>query len=209
MKRIILSALFIVFATLSYGQSLRWGVVGGVNFSSTTYQSSHVGMSAGVKAEYGLPSVAKGSYLDIELLLSEKGFKDENGSQSYNETDKESRYYLVLPLHYGFKFNAGKSVKLFASAGPYIACGLFGKEKLTTTGDPSTFSPSQTPYEVSNVFSDNLKRFDWGVGFKVGMEFMKHLQLQTGFDWGLKDPSTGNERTGENKNFFISLGVMF
>jgi hypothetical protein len=62
---------------------------------------------------------------------------------------------------------------------------------------------------VSNVFSDNLKRFDWGVGFKVGMEFMKHLQLQTGFDWGLKDPSTGNERTGENKNFFISLGVMF
>jgi hypothetical protein len=101
MKRIILSALFIVFATLSYGQSLRWGVVGGVNFSSTTYQSSHVGMSAGVKAEYGLPSVAKGSYLDIELLLSEKGFKDENGSQSYNETDKESRYYLVLPLHYG------------------------------------------------------------------------------------------------------------
>lgn len=39
----------------------------------------------------------------------------------------------------------------------------------------------------SNVFKDGtMPRFDWGVGFRAGVEIARHVQVAIGYDWGMK-----------------------
>ena len=217
MKKIIFTStiLFFVFSSIN-AQNIRFGVVGGYNNTTTSheFEMEKSGFNLGLKSELGLSALAKGCYMDMGLLLTEKG--DNNTTEvdvgktvEFSSKDKENRYYLELPVHFGYKFCIGKDFKLFGDAGPYIAYGLFGKEKITVSGKTEYWTPKIEPGEVDNVFKDNLKRFDWGLGFKIGTEFKSHFQLQAGYDWGLKDPSTSKKTAGKNRNFYISFAYMF
>lgn len=63
-------------------------------------------------------------------------------------------------------------------------------------------------YDSASAFGDNaLKRFDFGLGLKAGIEFCQKYQLSIGYDWGLTD----NIENGSNKNrnLMLSLGYCF
>ena len=59
---------------------------------------------------------------------------------------------------------------------------------------------------ADNIFKDILKRFDYGVGGRIGVEYAKHVQLSVGYDWGLKNLKT-KEYPMDYKN--RSLDVSF
>ena len=57
------------------------------------------------------------------------------------------------------------------------------------------------------VGDDAMKRFDFGLGLKAGVEFSQKYQISIGYDWGLVEniKDSGNK----NRNLMISLSCFF
>jgi len=199
-KVLVLFALLAVsFASMNAQENLRWGATLGMNssnFSSDGF-SSKIGFQAGVKAEMGLPQIAEGVYLDFGALLSLKGAKANHGSYDITYTP----YYLEVPAHMGYKYAVNENFSVFGNVGPYFAFGLFGKAKADGI---------ETTNTSDNVFDEdggNMKRFDFGLGLKFGVEFCKKYQVSFGYDWGLVD--NADYIDNKNRNLMISLSYMF
>ena len=63
-------------------------------------------------------------------------------------------------------------------------------------------------YLKNKVFGSNaMKRFDFGLGLKAGVEFFQKYQVSIGYDWGLLDniEDSGNK----NRNLMLSVGYFF
>lgn len=95
-----------------------------------------------------------------------------------------------------------KKVSVFVNAGPYLGIGLFGKYNMTTSNTNITVA--------NNIFNDYLKRFEYGIGGKIGIEYAKHIQLSVGYDWGLKNLKTNMYPMDyKNRSFEISCTYIF
>lgn len=141
---------------------------------------------------------AKGLYMDMEALLSLKGAKlDAGGLEA-----KLKPYYLEIPVHLGYKYEANEDFSVFGNAGPYMAIGLFGK----MDGEVASVASGSV-----NIFGDDVfKRFDFGLGLKAGIEIKKTVQVVLGYDLGLIDVVKDNDGEGvQNRNFSISLAYLF
>lgn len=223
MRKIVFTMLCALSMCISSkGQEFRMGVTGGYNLSTPSRYDSKSGFHVGVKGELGLPQVTKGMYADFGLMLSSHGWKqpayyynaDYVGATGGNQLAQYSRwdctpYYLSIPIHLGYKFSIGRHVGLFVNAGPYFNIGLFGKTKETVTPDGGK---STEHARVDNVFSDKvMERFDWGVGFRIGIEVARHIQIAVGYDWGLKNVGKGidSNYNYKNRTFTASCSYMF
>lgn len=194
MKKVLLlmAMLTIGLASINAQDNLRWGATVGMNSSnfSITGFDSKIGFHAGVKAEVGLPQISEGVYLDMGALLTLKGAKIDGGSAA---SIKFNPYYLEIPVHIGYKYAVNENFAIFGNAGPYLAIGLFGKAKAEgDILDEYEFDDNST-----NVFGDDaMKRFDFGLGLKAGVEFSQKYQISIGYDWGLVE----NIKDSGNKN---------
>ena len=97
----------------------------------------------------------------------------------------------------GYKYAVNDKFAIFGNFGPYIGIGLFGKAK--ASGELMEGEDTSV-----NVFGDDaMKRFDFGLGLKAGVELNQKYQLSIGYDWGLIDniEDSGNK----NRNLMISL----
>lgn len=223
-NKILVTSLFaIVFSMAGMAQDFKVGVTGGYNLSLPSAYDSQSGFHVGLKGELGLPQAAKGLYVDFGLLLSSHGWKTPgyyyNGgstrsagttsgtpSSGYTSNWECTPYYLSIPVHVGYKFPAGRNVNLFINAGPYFNIGLFGKAKETITPDNGK---ATTYTKADNVFSDKMQeRFDWGLGFRAGVEIVRHIQLGIGYDWGMKNINNDGV-DGKNRTFVASCAYMF
>lgn len=204
--------ILVLFALLMTGvmgihaqEGLKWGAMAGMNFSkfSSDGFDSKVGFHVGIKAEKDLSQIAQGVYLDMAALLSLKGAQASAGGASL----KINPYYLEIPIHMGYKHAVAENISLFANFGPYFAVGLFGKMKETDYSIDAVGGFTNI-YDSASAFGSNaLKRFDFGLGLKAGIEFCQKYQLSIGYDWGLID----NIENGSNKNrnLMLSLGYCF
>lgn len=197
--------LFVLLITSVIGihaqEGLKWGAMAGMNSSdfSTDGFSSKVGFHVGIKAEKELSQIAQGVYLDMAALLSLKGAQvnGDNASLKFNP------YYLEIPIHMGYKYTVNDNIAVFGNFGPYFAVGLFGKVKAT-----GYLIDESNIHDSAKVFGDDaMKRFDFGLGLKAGVEFCQKYQFSIGYDWGLID----NVENGGNKNrnLMLSLGYFF
>lgn len=210
MKKALLLFALIAISVVSVNaqdNNLKWGLMAGMNVSqySITGFDNRVGFHAGVKAEVGLSQKESGAYMDFAALLSLKGAKIDGGSVL---SLKFNPVYLEVPVHVGYKYAVNDDFALFGSVGPYLAVGLFGKAKLS--GD--AFDTGELEIEggsmSENLFgSDGLKRFDFGLGLKAGVEFSKKYQVSLSYDFGLIDAS--KDFGMKNRNLMISLGYLF
>ena len=179
-------------------ESLKWGITAGLNSSNFSVSGfdSRIGFHAGVKAEMGLPQLADGIYLDMGALLSLKGAKVDlgpAGSVKYNP------FYLEIPIHMGYKYAVNDKFAIFGNFGPYIGIGLFGKAK--ASGELMEGEDTSV-----NVFGDDaMKRFDFGLGLKAGVELNQKYQLSIGYDWGLID----NIEDSGNKNLNLMISLVY
>ena len=160
-------------------------LVAGMNVASYDVSSanSRIGFHTGVRVNFGLPNVQQGLYANGAILLSLRGAK----VADYNFNP----FYLDIPIHLGYRYRVTSDVALIGEFGPYFGIGLFG----STDG--------------LDVFSDEfgLKRFDVGLGLRVGAEFNNKITTSLGYDFGLIE--VADDTKAKNRNFYISLGYKF
>ncbi len=196
---------------------LRWGVTAGFNGlnGNTLNLSDHrgrYGFNVGARMEYLFRTTPSRAYLDAELGLMKLGwkgssngdyyysdyYKDETNAQFKNWKATMDAYYLHLPIHIGYRWAFSKACALYVDAGPYFSLGLFGKGKVKDLDNKKTTE--------ADTF-DQIRRFDWGLGARLGVEVADHYRIGIGYDYGLQKLSKyGNDK---NNNFTISIGYMF
>lgn len=102
--------------------------------------------------------------------------------------------FLQLPIHVGYRFSLGDTSQLFVQAGPTIGYGLFG-----------------TKIEVYGVkdfnYFDLAKRFDFGLGGRIGVQFSK-FQFSIGANYGVLKAFDGDENY-HNLSANIGIAYMF
>lgn len=70
-------------------------------------------------------------------------------------------------------------------------------------------SKIETRVSSNNIFKDRLSpRFDWGIGFRAGVEIVRHAQIAIGYDWGMKNTYMNDPET-KNRTFVVSLTYYF
>lgn len=209
MKKVLLFFALVAISVVSINaqDNLKWGVMAGMNVSKYTITGfdSRIGFHAGVKAELGLSQEASGAYMDFAALLTLKGAKIDAGSLA---SFKMNPYYLEVPVHIGYKYAVNDDFALFGSAGPYIAVGLFGKAKAKVDGDLVDLGEFGGNSMSEDIFGDDgLKRFDFGLGLKAGVEFSKKYQVAISYDFGLVE--VAKDLGMKNRNLMLSLAYMF
>lgn len=160
-------------------------IVAGMNvaYYDLSNCSSRIGFHAGFRVNFGLPSVHQGLYANGAVLLSLRGSKI--GNMTLNP------FYMDVPIHLGYRYRVSDDVALLGEFGPYVGIGLFGKTK------------------GIDVFSaeGGLRRFDVGLGLRIGAEFNHKVSTSLGYDFGLND--IAKDVKAKNRNFYISLGYKF
>lgn len=209
MKKILplLAIALLATATVS-AQGPRYGVTGALNVPSFSMSSggvsidtdSRLAFNAGFKMDLALP-IMEGFYMDADVLLSAKGSKYTSLVEGESVNNTVRPYYLEIPLHFGYRYEIGEgNMKIFGSFGPYFAIGLFGKAE----------SDDGMESFESDVFgSDGMKRFDFGLGLRGGVELFDHYQVFLGYDWGLVDASNVTGIKIHNRNFYIGAAYLF
>lgn len=95
--------------------------------------------------------------------------------QKFKTGDTKTRFnYIELPVYGLYHYPLGESGSIYAGLGPYFAYGIGGKVK------SQGFS--------ENTFGENnggYKKFDAGLGFKVGYEFNAGLYMDISYELGL------------------------
>ena len=200
MKKVVkLSVVLFVclMVTSVSAQDLSFGVKAGVNFSNMVSDDEEsgdikIGPVAGVTVDYGINEYL---FIFTGLDLSYKGFKGTN----YNTSVTMNPIYLQVPIHVGTKLSISEKAKIVFEAGPYVAFGIAGK----TTVERSGISVSE------DIFGDKggLKRFDFGFGAGVGLEFNK-LKFSLGYDYGFANVYDSDEKI-YNRILFLTVGYRF
>lgn len=206
-KTLLVLAVCMGLAATATAQELRYGIIGGYNLNSSVANFSKSGFHAGVRGEYSFSDASKGLYTDFGLILSSKGWKstwyyDQTKSMQWECTP----YYLNIPVHLGYKFRVNDNLSIFADAGPYFNFGVFGKMKQISipSGGKETVTTTS-----KNVFKDNLVEiFDYGAGFRAGVEVVRHLQVGIGYDWAFKSPYKDISNT-KHRTLVVSCSYLF
>lgn len=172
----------------------RIGIKGGLslakmqeNYTGTNLTTSNLtGFQAGLVIE---GSVTESVFLNSGVLFSQKGTKlnimGVNCDVPVN--------YVEVPVNLALKYDLG-SAKLFAQAGPYAAIGLSAKMKAGGQEETIEFGSD----------SEDLKRFDAGIGFGCGIE-IKKIQFGVNYDLGLMNISNDPDETSKNRALTISI----
>ncbi len=155
------------------------------------------------------------------ILFTGKGSKTQSGKTTdatyYRATTNP--YYIEIPANFVFKTPTG-DVKFFAGAGPYIAIGIAGKNKVDgkvlgvafnseknikwSNDDPSTLN-----YEEGSGYGI-MKRFDYGLNGTAGFELDKAV-LSVNYGFGLAKLQSGSNSSADDKNkhrvLSLTLGI--
>lgn len=234
MKKIIIAALAMFMATganakgLDYEpeEGLTWQVQAGMNVSNITgsHMSAKVGANLGAYGQYMFPN-AHGTFLNFGLNYGMKGAGNSNDWINHGITS----HYISLPLHIGFQYNFIPELGAYVDFGPYVAVGVGGRNSIDFKDDVLVdyhtylFGSSYNDYAAIDKIGTHVgfDAFDWGLGFRVGVEYNQHYSINFGFDWGLYDLPKANYRKvykellnqqlpkWKNFNCAITLGYRF
>ena len=216
-KFIGLAALF-VLSNFTYAQTIRVGV----NLANVTITndgdieknnmltSFQVGITGNLK-------IAPFLSFQPGILFTGKGSKTASGQTTdanyYRATSNP--YYIEIPANFVFKTPTGP-IKFFAGAGPYLAVGVAGKNKVDGKFFGTSFSsekkiewsnddPSTLNYEEGSGYGI-LKRFDYGLNGIAGIE-TKNIVLAANYGYGLAKLQSGSSSSADDKNKHRVLSI--
>ena len=207
MCRKIISTLFLLaLMVTASAQTLQLKAGGG--FASQFTDSKVVGaFKIGVGLEYEFDQHWA---INPSLNLQGKGWKnkdvfvndlDENGvpKEDDNGNPIMSRMgrtttanYLELPVLMNYYIRTGESQYIVIGAGPYIACGLWGKEE--TKGDGTKQGAEKLYYDEDTFEKSGAHRFDAGIQAALGYQFSVGVTLGVEADFGLAKFSSAGGR---------------
>jgi len=144
------------------------------------------------------------------IYLTGKGSKTQSGSTTdatyFRATSNP--YYVEIPANFVFKTDP-LPVKFFAGAGPYIAMGVAGKNKVDGKFLGTAFSseenitwsnddPSTLDYEEGAGYGI-MKRFDYGFNILGGIE-TRGAVFSVNYGLGLAKLQSGSNSSADDKN---------
>jgi Outer membrane protein beta-barrel domain len=217
-KFISFAIIFLSIYNFSEAQVLR----AGVNFANVTITndgdidenkmltSFQVGFTGNLK-------IAPFLFFQPGILFTGKGSKTESGKTTDANYFRASSnpYYVEVPVNFVFK-TPKAPVRFFAGAGPYIAIGVSGKNKVDGKFANIAFSseksiewsdddPSTLDYEEGAGYGI-LKRFDYGLNGTAGIE-TKNIVLAANYGFGLAKLQSGSNSSADDKNKHRVLSV--
>jgi hypothetical protein len=178
--------------------------------------SFHVGIIGELPLGTGLLTFQPG------LLFTGKGSETLSGSTASDNYRKQTfnPKYLEIPANFVFKLPLGKEYRVFAGAGPYVAIGIGGKNKVasrilgldTRTEQTIRFSNDDptTVNEEEGAGFGIMRRFDYGLNGTAGIEG-KTAVLSLNYGYGLAKLQSGTKSSANdnNKHRVIGLSVGF
>lgn len=196
-KLLTLAIVAIISASMAFAQSFEGEIQAGMNLSNISKYDSKIGYHIGFRGTFPIQS-AGGTYINIGTLLTLKGAEKDYG---YELDAKINAYYFEIPVHFGYKHMVSENVALFGEFGPYLGIGLFGKAKLASMGQSVKV----------DSFSDEggVKRFDFGLGFRAGIEINQKVPISFGYDFGLLNINNDDDPSLKNSNFTVAIGYKF
>ena len=219
MCRKIISILFLL-AVMVAGSAQTLQLKAGGGFASQYTDSKVVGaFKLGVGFEYEFDQHWA---INPSLNLMGKGWKDKDtfvndlDESGVPKTDEEGNpimsrmarsttaNYLELPVLMNYYIRTGESQYIVIGAGPYVACGLWGKEE--TKGDGRKQGAEKLYYDRDTFDKSGVHRFDAGIQAALGYQFAVGVTLGVEADFGLtKFESKG----GKNVSGLIFLTYNF
>ncbi len=221
-KTIFSPFLLIFISAVSHAQVFKAGVnlanVSITNDGDIDENRAIVSFHAGFSGDVRLTDIL---YLQPGILLTGKGSKtesgDPNGSTWFRATS--TPLYIEVPVNLVFK-TPGKDIRFFGGAGPYLAAGIAGKNKVNGKFLGTAFSsenkiewsdddPSTLNYEEGAGYGI-MKRFDYGINLTAGIEFSKST-LSLNYGHGLAKLQSGSNSSADDRNkhrvLSLSLGL--
>ena len=217
-KKLFISLFLLGAAFTASAQTYQVKVGGG--FASQYTDKKVVGaFKLGVGYEY---EFNQNWTINPALALSGKGWKDKDtfvndldagGKPIVNENGQEklvpmhrttSANYLELPVLVNYYLRVGDARYVVFGAGPYVSCGLWGKQE--TKGDGRRQGPEKLYYEDKTFELDGAHRFDAGIQTVVGFQFPIGVTIGVEADFGLSKFRTDS---GRNISGLVSLTYGF
>ncbi len=180
-RLLLLFTILIIYSFTLHAQGYSYGITLGLSYSDPSGYDGKIGFSCGLKGEYTFKEDINQCSINLALLFLSRGWSGDNlyiQEDNFKEV-KCMTYYLEIPILVRYAYRLTRESKLFVEAGPYLACGLFGKSK-------SYYEDYTKQY---NVFSDGYdRRFDIGIRANIGVEFSQ-FELSLGWSKGFINPS--------------------
>lgn len=220
---VLFSAALIVLVNSASSQSVI--IRGGVNVANITItndgdiddNNSLTSFQAGVVVDVPIISILS---LQPGILFTGKGSKTEEGDASSPTYFRATTnpWYVEIPVNLVFKTPG--PIKFFAGAGPYLAMGVAGKNKVDGKFLGTSFNsekdivwsnddPSTLDYEEGAGYGI-MKRFDYGLNAIAGIQLTKAI-LSAGYGLGLAKLQSGSNSSADDENkhrvFSVTLGI--
>ncbi|MFT3946027.1 MAG: porin family protein [Agriterribacter sp.] len=149
------------------------------------------------------------------LFFTGKGTKLEwNGI-----TSSTKPYYLELPVNAVIKLPLGEDAGFFFGAGPYVAMGISGKNKVSGNILGVNYNHTEDiKFSDDDPFTDNeegagygvMRRFDYGLNGTVGVEGKRAL-FSVNYGLGLaklqSGTSSSDDELGKHRVLSFSVGI--
>lgn len=223
---LIAGVLTIVACSVVQAQRPTAFIKGGVNFANISIKENGgtddnnmlVGFHVGLQGD--LPFLG---FLSIQpgIFFSTKGSKTQTGSPSDANYFKATTnpMYVEIPVNAVFKAPITEQTNFFVGAGPYIAMGIAGKNKVDYKIANASFhsekniewtSDENSSDPLANLGYSRMRRFDYGLNGTAGVEGNKAI-VSVNYGYGLSKlrPDSKNSVNDNNKHRVISITVGF
>ncbi|MBP1618326.1 MAG: hypothetical protein H6Q14_2153 [Bacteroidetes bacterium] len=191
MKKAILSLSFLFVFALAYSQdySFRFGAKAGLNYSDLKsgggydYSLYH-GYTVGAFTEMRKASL-KDFFLRGGVNFSQRGV-------TYSKEETVNKY-LEVPIQLGYKYKATSFLNIYALAGPSVQFRMYGNAYMKGFSD----------HEIET------QKFIAAGEANIGFEFLKHIQLEGGYQYGFTPDYKSSSFSGNNSTFNLTVGLAF
>ena len=181
--------------------------LGGASYTQSDMNATF-GATIGGGVEF---DITRNTALLTGLNLAKRGGE---GSSSIGLLEV-SAYYLEIPVEYRFynffsRIDEWDSVDLFVAISSHLSCGLFGRSNANAYTKTSTSGGEYREEQIEAISqgtfsSSGIRRFDVGIGAKMGVVLSDHYECSIGADIGLinvKGPVNGH-------NFQVFVGLAY
>ena len=228
-KILAISTLVMLGGMATYAQTAPQPslmIKGGLNLSNIT-----INKNGGVDDNKGLASFQAGLQADLPIgsffaiqpgvFFTGKGAKVESGNTSGNNWYRATTrpYYIEVPVNAVVKIPLGHQSNFFFGAGPYVAMGVGGKNRVEGQVLGASFSRSENiKFSSDDPFTSTeegsgynvMRRFDYGLNGTVGIE-SRHAVFSANYGLGLAKLQSGTSSSNDelNKYRVLSFTVGF
>lgn len=194
---------FILIGSVVWSQETRFGLQGGLSLASWTAKASGVSINSQSNTGFTFGATA---FIPVSTQFTvQTGLNFvQKGAKSNDQGDEENikLNYIELPVNFLYTHQG-----FFAGAGPTIAVGMSGTDKVTSQG-----VTEKTDIHFGSGTDDDLKRFDFGANVTAGYMIPSGLMLSLNYNFGLSNLAPGtNSSDGKllNRYFGIRIGYVF